>query len=553
MTIIDLGGGDDEIVVGTVPLIPDPGNRTLEFPDGVPVADTENMTNGNSAPLFVLGDGKNDRFEVNHNRAKLSSTAAPATTASCSRRSSSCARTRTTRGDHEPGEPVRRHRHEPLRLPAERAGVHQRRPGHRHDRRRRHADRRHLHRHRRLHRRRRPDRRRSRTSRRSRSTAPAAPTRSTCSRTGDELRDDRHRRLGRRHDPPRRRRRRRWSSTRRRSPTRRRRSWSRCRRSSSTTPIPLNLDGFTFRVNLVRLARPRRPLIPNGQTGDPVAEAAGMAVAAAASSRARAQRFALPRLVEARRADRRRHHRAPRATTSSSASCSTRRSRSRSATLQLTLPDRPPRGALAADPAARRRPSTRCRSRSRPPQPRRREDPQPADDPRRRPVRGRAPATASSSTTRRAGPRPAALRPPDGAAEAERRDRRRPAVHADLDSQGRQQFDEFLTFQGAGLGINAGSVSTDGTQYDGIEMAGIEHLDIRLADGNGHRRERRARRLRRGLDDAGPEPRDLGRRRRRRRTDQRHGRRHAGDRRRSATTSSRCARSPTASTTTATA
>ncbi|HEY3484076.1 MAG TPA: hypothetical protein VGK49_01775, partial [Ilumatobacteraceae bacterium] len=60
-----------EIVIGTVPLIPDPGNRTLEFPDGVPVVDTANMTNGNSAPLFVLGEGNNDRFEVNHNRGKL--------------------------------------------------------------------------------------------------------------------------------------------------------------------------------------------------------------------------------------------------------------------------------------------------------------------------------------------------------------------------------------------------------------------------------------------------------------------------------------------------
>ena len=71
MTIINLGGGDDELIVGTVPLVPDPGNRTLEFPDGVPVADTENMTNGNSAALFVLGEGNNDRFEVNHNRAAL--------------------------------------------------------------------------------------------------------------------------------------------------------------------------------------------------------------------------------------------------------------------------------------------------------------------------------------------------------------------------------------------------------------------------------------------------------------------------------------------------
>ena len=70
-TVIDMGAGDDEIVIGTVPLIPDPGNRTLEFPDGVPVADTENMTNGNSNPLFVLGGDQNDRFEVNTNKAKL--------------------------------------------------------------------------------------------------------------------------------------------------------------------------------------------------------------------------------------------------------------------------------------------------------------------------------------------------------------------------------------------------------------------------------------------------------------------------------------------------
>ena len=71
VTVVDLGSGDDEIVIGTVPLVPDTGNRTLEFPDGVPVADTQNMTNGNSHPLFVLGDGQNDRMEVNHNRAKL--------------------------------------------------------------------------------------------------------------------------------------------------------------------------------------------------------------------------------------------------------------------------------------------------------------------------------------------------------------------------------------------------------------------------------------------------------------------------------------------------
>ena len=71
VTVIELGSADDEIIVGTVPLIPDTGNRTLEFPDGIPVVDTQNMTNGNSNPLFVLGDNQNDRFEVNHNRAKL--------------------------------------------------------------------------------------------------------------------------------------------------------------------------------------------------------------------------------------------------------------------------------------------------------------------------------------------------------------------------------------------------------------------------------------------------------------------------------------------------
>ena len=70
-TVIDMGGGDDTLVVGTVPLVPDTGNRTLEFPDGVPVADTQNMTNGNSGPMFAIGGGQNDTFEVNHNRAKL--------------------------------------------------------------------------------------------------------------------------------------------------------------------------------------------------------------------------------------------------------------------------------------------------------------------------------------------------------------------------------------------------------------------------------------------------------------------------------------------------
>ena len=36
--VIEMGRGDDSIVIGTVPQIPDAGNKNLEFPDGVPVA-----------------------------------------------------------------------------------------------------------------------------------------------------------------------------------------------------------------------------------------------------------------------------------------------------------------------------------------------------------------------------------------------------------------------------------------------------------------------------------------------------------------------------------
>ena len=70
-TLINLGAGDDSIVIGTVPLIPDPGNRTLEYPNGVPVADTAHMTNGNTAPMYVLGGTQNDYFEVDHNVGML--------------------------------------------------------------------------------------------------------------------------------------------------------------------------------------------------------------------------------------------------------------------------------------------------------------------------------------------------------------------------------------------------------------------------------------------------------------------------------------------------
>src|SRR2546430_9723052 len=71
ITVVNLGSGDDTVTIGTVPLVPDTGNRTLEFPEGVPVVDTNNLTNGNSNVTFILGEAQDDEFEVNFNRAQL--------------------------------------------------------------------------------------------------------------------------------------------------------------------------------------------------------------------------------------------------------------------------------------------------------------------------------------------------------------------------------------------------------------------------------------------------------------------------------------------------
>jgi len=49
----------------------------------VPVADTADMTPGNSTPLYVLGGTQNDSFEVNHNIKNLIFTEEPGTIASC--------------------------------------------------------------------------------------------------------------------------------------------------------------------------------------------------------------------------------------------------------------------------------------------------------------------------------------------------------------------------------------------------------------------------------------------------------------------------------------
>ncbi len=70
-TIIRLGIGNDTVVVGIVPLINDPGNKTLEFTLGVPIADIDNLTNGNSHDVTIYGGTDDDQFEVNHNAAKL--------------------------------------------------------------------------------------------------------------------------------------------------------------------------------------------------------------------------------------------------------------------------------------------------------------------------------------------------------------------------------------------------------------------------------------------------------------------------------------------------
>lgn len=70
-TVLYTGRGDDSTTVGTVPQIPDIGNKTLEFPNGVPVADRNNMTSGISAEMIVYGGDGDDYFEINHNLAKL--------------------------------------------------------------------------------------------------------------------------------------------------------------------------------------------------------------------------------------------------------------------------------------------------------------------------------------------------------------------------------------------------------------------------------------------------------------------------------------------------
>jgi Ca2+-binding RTX toxin-like protein len=69
--VVNLGSGDDTVIIGSVPQINDPGNITLDYPLGIPIADTENMTNGNSAVMTIYGEDGDDEFEVNHNTAKL--------------------------------------------------------------------------------------------------------------------------------------------------------------------------------------------------------------------------------------------------------------------------------------------------------------------------------------------------------------------------------------------------------------------------------------------------------------------------------------------------
>ncbi|MEW6157779.1 MAG: hypothetical protein AB1813_10120, partial [Verrucomicrobiota bacterium] len=69
-TAVYLGSGNDTIVIGFVPQINDAGNTNVEYPFGLPIADTNNMTNGNSHVMSVYGEEGNDEFEVNHNKAE---------------------------------------------------------------------------------------------------------------------------------------------------------------------------------------------------------------------------------------------------------------------------------------------------------------------------------------------------------------------------------------------------------------------------------------------------------------------------------------------------
>uniref|UniRef100_UPI00356A9D5F LamG-like jellyroll fold domain-containing protein n=1 Tax=Stieleria sp. TaxID=2795976 RepID=UPI00356A9D5F len=71
LTVINLGPGDDTATVGEVTLVPNPDDRSIEFPDGFPVADLPNSTKGNSAIMVINGDSDDDYFEVNRNAAPL--------------------------------------------------------------------------------------------------------------------------------------------------------------------------------------------------------------------------------------------------------------------------------------------------------------------------------------------------------------------------------------------------------------------------------------------------------------------------------------------------
>ena len=125
MTSIDLGGGDDELVVGTVPLDPGHGQPHARVPRRrAGRRHGEHDERQLRARCSSLGDGQNDRFEVNHNRGKLTSHGGAGNDRFLLKTFLVLKREPgRPRRDHEPRQPVRRHRHEPLRLPPERAGA----------------------------------------------------------------------------------------------------------------------------------------------------------------------------------------------------------------------------------------------------------------------------------------------------------------------------------------------------------------------------------------------------------------------------------------------
>src|SRR5262249_44906787 len=61
-TIVETGTGNDSVLIGLVPQIPDRGNGDLDNPAGIPIVDLHHLTNGVSAPAYIYGGTGDDYF-----------------------------------------------------------------------------------------------------------------------------------------------------------------------------------------------------------------------------------------------------------------------------------------------------------------------------------------------------------------------------------------------------------------------------------------------------------------------------------------------------------